>query len=177
MKTIIASLMVLFTVGLTISCRSKKMTESKTIQIKSDSLIQDTSVKKVVEISKSVNDSSAMYLPNLETGQGKDCDSLCNEKYRNALKSINFYKKSGENSYKMFYDEKSQLWYTIANMQETINTKTDSISKLQQKQHSKKEMVRVIEKKVYPKWLLALAFLGVLFVVFLGYRFSLIIKP
>lgn len=177
MKTIILYLIVFFTVSFTISCRTKKVTETKTIQIKSDSLVQDTSVKKVVEISKAVNDSSATYLPNLETGQGKDCDSLCNEKYRKALKSINFYKKSGENSYKMFYDEKSQLLYTIANMQETINTKTDSISKLQKKQLSTKEVERVIEKKVYPKWLLALALLGVLFVIFLGYRFSLIFKP
>ncbi|MCO6162599.1 hypothetical protein [Flavobacterium sp. NRK F7] len=62
-------------------------------------------------------------------------------------------------------------------MQETINTKTDSISKLQKKQHSTKEVVRVVEKKVYPKWLLVFAFLGVLFVIFLGYRFSLIFKP
>ncbi|MBF02065.1 MAG: hypothetical protein CMP76_02095 [Flavobacterium sp.] len=177
MKKAVFFFSILLAMVFTLSCRSKKVTETKTIEIKSDSLVQDTHVNKVVEISKAVSDSSATYLPNLETGKGKDCDSLCNEKYRNALKSINFYKKSGENSYKMFYDEKSQLLYTIANMQQTINTKTDSISKLQKKQYSKKEVERVVEKKVYPKWFLALAFLGVLFIIFLGYRFSLIFKP
>ncbi|MVO09742.1 hypothetical protein GOQ30_11290 [Flavobacterium sp. TP390] len=170
-------LAMILTLSCITSCRSKKVTETKTIEKKSDSLVHNTSVKKVVEISKKIKDSSSSYMPDLKTGQGKDCDSLCNEKYRNALKSINFYKKSGENSYKMFYDEKTQFLYTIANMQETINTQTDSISKLQKKQQSIKIVEREVQVNVYPKWLLGFAFLGLLFIIFLLYRFSLIFKP
>ena len=77
----------------------------------------------------------------------------------------------------MFYDEKTNLLYTIVEMQEIINSKTDSIHKLKNVQLSIKETVRVEEKVVYPKWLVVLAFLGVLFIIFLTYRFSLIFKP
>lgn len=159
------------------SCKSKKVIENTTIEKRNDSLIENSEVKKVIEISKAIKDSNVVNMPDLKTGQGKDCDSSCNENYRQALKTINFYKRSGENSYRMFYDEKTNLLYTIVEMQEIINSKTDSISKLQKKQHSTKEFVRVVEKKVYPKWLVALAFLGLLFIVFLAYRFSLIFKP
>lgn len=169
--------MVVVTLSFTISCRSKKVTESKTVEIKKDSIKEDTKVSTVVEISKAVKDSSARYLPDLETGQGKDCDSSCNTKYRNALKSLNFYKKSGENSYKMFYDEKTQLLYTIAQMQETINSKTDSISKLQNFKTSTKEIQTVQTIPVYPRWLVVLAVIGVLSLIFFAYRFSLIFKP
>ncbi|WP_130735516.1 hypothetical protein [Flavobacterium sp. J27] len=169
--------LLLFVTTCSISCCSKRVAEEKKVEIKKDSLVQDTNVKQVVEISKAIKDSSSHYMPDLKTGKGKECDSLCNEKYREALKAINFYKKSGANSYQMFYDEKTKFLYTIAEMQATINMKTDSISKLKKVQHNTKETVKVVERKVYPKWLVALAVLGTLFIVFIGYRISLIFKP
>ena len=159
------------------SCKSTRTNETKTTEIKSDSLIEKIEVKKLVEISKAIKDSSSTKMPDLKTGLGKDCDSTCNEKYQEALATINFYKKSGANSYKMFYDKETKYLHTIANMQQTISTQSDSISKIKKATNNDKQTIETVVKNKYPKWLVYLAICGGIAIVYRIWRIYLFFKP
>jgi L-rhamnose mutarotase len=165
-------IILLFSSVFLISCKSKKPIVTEQISTKIDSVKENkTTINKTV-VNASIKDSSAIKLPNLYTGQGKKQDSICNARYREALQTINFYKKSGANQYKIFYNKENQMIYTIAEMQELINEKDSTIYTLEKTKIDSNNTTQTVTIKVYPKWLVWLAILGVLFIIFLGYRFS-----
>ena len=152
-----------------VSCKAKPdIQEQKEILI--DSLKEKDVKIKLTEVSKAIKDSNAVKMPLLHTGQGQISDSICNARYLEALSTINFYKKSGANRYKIFFDEKSRMLYTIAEMQEVINSKDSTIYKLQNKKVEVKNTVQTITVTVYPKWLIYLAIIGGLSILFWIYR-------
>lgn len=152
------------------SCKSKKPT------IKQDTNVKDSSRYELVtdhkkEINKAVADSIAKLLPLIQTGV-KDCDSICNEKCNELLEQANFYKKSGENNYKLHFDKEKRLLSFVANLEATI-------SELKSKKETKERhfvKVKTITITKYEKTPVNkfgfLDFLGVLFLLFLGWRFS-----
>lgn len=103
MKKII--ILVLF-VFLLSSCTGVKKFFSKKTTTKD---IQKTEINKdssnVVEKNKAIKDKTIIAIPESETGD-RDFDLAVNKAVSNILRSINFQKSSGDNNYKLYYDEK-----------------------------------------------------------------------
>lgn len=100
---------------------------------KKDSIVSND--KKVnftntIDRSKSINDAFAFTLPTIKTGATKiqDCDSLCNQRLKDALASINVSKKSGDNGYSISFDKYKNELDINTHLGETIKQLKDSIS-------------------------------------------------
>lgn len=141
-------------------CKAHKPISEFKEEIKLDSISEKVATKEVTEISKAIKDSFAVYIPEVVTGISVDCDSVCNKKYTELLSRFNTYKKSGSNSYNLLYDENSRMLIANIEMEKQISTFQDSIYNLNELLREKKTSTEVAEKKVYPKWLLILAFFG-----------------
>jgi len=100
---------------------------------KHDSIVNKTNTvhfTNVIEKTKAIKDTFAFTFPTINTGATKvqDCDSLCNERVKEALANVSFSKQSGDNGYKIYYDKyKNQLEIT-AQIGETVNKLKDSIA-------------------------------------------------
>lgn len=169
--TIITSLFVVVMV-FSIGCKAKKPVATKHIEIVKDSVKEVIVATKIKEVSKPIKDSTSIKIPTLVTGQGKEQDSICNTRYQEALEQINFYKKSGSNQYKFYYDKEKKMLFSIAEMEETINEKDNTIYSLENKSINSVSKSETIQVKVYPTWLVVLGVMGVLFVFFLIFRIA-----
>ena len=100
---------------------------------KKDSIVSNT--KKVnftntIDRSKAINDNFNFQVPTITTGAVKlrDCDSLCNQRLKDALASINISKNSGDNGYSIFFDKYKNQLQINTHLGETIKQLKDSIS-------------------------------------------------
>lgn len=153
-----------------VSCKSKKPTITEETNTK-DSIFNSVATDTKTEISKAIEDSISKFIPVTKTGV-KDCDSICDEKITDLLQQLNFSKTSGNNSYKLLYDKHKRLLSFVAKQEQTINQlKTKKEVK---ERHFLKTKTITITKDV-PKPVNRFGFLdlmGVLFLLFLGWRFS-----
>lgn len=156
-------------------CKSQKPTIQEQNSTKDSSRnVIEIDYKK--EINKAVADSIAKFLPTIKTGN-KNCDSICNEKCNELLAQANFYKKSGENNYKLYFDKEKRLLSFVANLESTI-------SELQSKKEIKErffvrniKITKTVKEKYIPFWVKVLAWIGGISTLFLTYRFSKIFRP
>lgn len=144
------------------SC-GKKPIETDTTEINTS--VKDELKLKIREFSEkslAINDQFKFHFPTIKTGATKvqDCDSLCNEKIREKLKSLNMEKQSGNNGYKFAYDEFTNLLTISVNQGETINSQKDSISELNQIISNQSKQVKTIPVKYIPEPIKYLAMFG-----------------
>lgn len=161
-------LVLAFTSFFIIGCKSKQTTTENNTK---DSIFNSVATNTKTEISKAIEDSISKFIPVTKTGV-KDCDSICDEKVTDLLQQLNFSKTSGNNSYKLLYDKHKRLLSFVAKQEQTINQlKTKKEVK---ERHFLKTKTITVTKEV-PKPVNRFGFLdlmGVLFLLFLGWRFS-----
>lgn len=168
-------LILLFASLCLVGCKAKPIIQEQK-EIITDSIKENNVKIELTEVTKEIKDSNAVKMPVLHTGQGKIQDSICNARYNEALETINFYKKSGANSYKTFFNKETRMLYTIAEMEEIINSKDSTIHELKNTKKAVKNTVQTVVKTVYPEWLVYLAIIGGLSIIFWIYRITLIFK-
>lgn len=153
-----------------VSCKAKKPTIEQDTNVK-DSSRYEVATDHKKEINKAVSDSIAKLLPLINTGV-KDCDSICNDKCNELLEQANFYKKSGDNNYKLYFDKEKRLLSFVANLEQTISELKSKTEK--KERHFVKTRTITITKteKVAVNKFGFLDLLGVLFLLFLGWRFG-----
>ena len=98
----------------------------------------------------------------------KDCDSLCNERVKEALESINTSKSSGNNSYKLYYDKFNNQLVLTTSLGETVSKQKDSIAFLQKSLLDTKSTIKEIPVQYIPTWIKYLAAFGALSIVYFG---------
>ena len=125
---------------------SKKITEKTS---KETSTLQTDSISKET-VNKGISDSATFKVAESNTGD-IDFDKRVNEAVSNVLKSINFQKSSGDNSYKFYYDEQLRELRAKIELGETRNSevKVDKDAVVETKE------TESVEKylKVVPWWL------------------------
>jgi hypothetical protein len=148
-----------------VSCKSRQIANTHTIERITEVKKDSTSVK---EISKAINDSLFLKIAAIKSAK-PECDSLINIEIKNLLKRIESHKKSGDNALGFYFDELNNMLVAYGSMQETMNERVNTLSA---KNNSKKDLeVKPIQVKYTPKWIKILAILGGLFLLFLGWRF------
>lgn len=113
---------------------------------KSDSISKET-------INKKIDDTAIINIPKSET-KDKDFDAAVNKAVTNILKSINFQKSSGDNNYKLYFDEKLDQLKLELQIGETNNKETS----LNNKETSEKTFEETVNEntkkfvKMIPWW-------------------------
>lgn len=153
-------------------CKSTQPISEFKEEIKKDSISEKIETNKITEVSKAIIDCTKTNIPVIKTNVSKDCDSVCNLRVDEILRNFNSYKKSGANKYRLLYNEKERYLLSIAEMEQIINQQNDSISSLNNIKSETKTTVKEIPVKVYPKWLLFLALIGVIQLTKWIYRIS-----
>mgnify|MGYP006204457503 CR=1 FL=1 len=134
----------------------------KTIETKIDSV-------STIKISKAIQDSLLIKINEIRTAK-PECDSITNAEIKNVLQRLNNVKKSGNNEFGVFYDQIKNEVVIYANIKEQIERDTAVLKAMLSEFKEMKQETKIVE--VYPKWLVILAILGGLFIIFLGWRFS-----
>jgi hypothetical protein len=148
------------------SCKAKQNT---TETIKTEYINVHTS--DTVVINQKINDTIMIEVPMVQTIK-PECDSICREAVRAALKKMATTKQSGDNSYGFYFDKNKDALVAFANLGATFN---------KAKTHEKTQKNSVSETKtkyvdVYPKWLLVLAAIGTFYLgrrLFRMYKFAI----
>jgi hypothetical protein len=149
-----------------VGCKSKPIEQKHTIEKVIETKYDSTSV---IQVSKAIQDSLFIKINEIKTIK-PECDSITNAEIKKVLQRLNSIKKSGNNEFGVFYDALENQLVIYANLKESIDRDTRVLKGLlEQNKELKSETVEV---KVYPKWLLVLSFIGVLFILFLAWRFS-----
>jgi hypothetical protein len=151
-----------------VSCKAKKPTIEQETNTKDSSRYELTTDYRK-EINKAVSDSIAKFLPTIKTGIA-NCDSICNDKCNELLEQANFYKKSGDNNYNLYFDKEKRLLSFVANLKATIS-ELESKKEIKERHFVKKRTITItktVDKPVNKFGFLDL--LGVLFLLFLGWR-------
>lgn len=166
LKCLLTMLLILLMASIClVSCKAKKTTiASENVKDSSRYVVATTFNK---EVNKAVADSIAKIIPLLKTGN-KDCDSLCNEKYIEALEQINFHKRSGGNNYKLYFDKEKRLLSFVANLEQTI-TELQTKSEIKERYFVKTKTITKTELKPVNKFGF-LDWFGLAFIAFLGWR-------
>jgi hypothetical protein len=158
-----------------VGCKSKKPTITEETKTKDSSRYELHSDYRK-EVNKKVADSIAKSLPLIKTGD-KNCDSICNEKCDELLEQANFYKQSGDNNYKLYFDKEKRLMSFVANLQETISELKNKVE-IKERYFVKTKIITITKKEKVPVNRFGfLDLMGVLFLLFLGWRFSKIFRP
>lgn len=155
---------------LTFSCKTTKPTTTEENNTK-DSSRTEIATDHKKEINKAVADSLAKWIPLIKTGDS-NCDSICNEKCNELLESLNFYKQSGDNNYKLLFDKHKRLLSFTANLEETIS---EFKSKKETKERYFLKTVKITKKvpvQYIPFWVKILAWIGGITSLFLAWRFG-----
>lgn len=164
-----AFLLVLATTSfLFIGCKSKKPTTETNTK---DSIFNSVATDTKTEISKEIDDSISKFIPVTKTGV-KDCDSICDEKVTDLLQQLNFSKTSGNNSYKLLYDNHKRLLSFVIKQEQTIN-QLKSKKEVKARIFNKTKTITITKTETYvPFWVKVLAWIGAFSLLFWGYRIS-----
>lgn len=148
------------------SCASKAPTNTHTIERivehKTDSV-------KFLQVNQGIMDSLFLKIAKVRTAK-PECDSITQVAVNQILRQLNSRKKSGDNEMGIYFDElKNQIiaWQKIV---QTQNEKT-SVNKQATTVNAEREIVQVPVKFI-PFWAKALAVVGGITIVYLGYRIS-----
>lgn len=145
-----------------VSCGKKPTTT----EIKETKSTNNTEAKYVFKSqtfkSLEIKDALAFSFPKIYTGATKveDCDSLCNEKIKEALSKVNTSKTSGDNSYKFYYDALNDQLVLNVELGETVTQLNDSIKIKNQLIEKLENNVRIEPKPYVPTIIKYLAFFG-----------------
>ena len=141
---------------------NQKQTENVVILKRSDSVV-------TASISLPINDTVFIQIPVVRTLK-PDCDSLIASELDQALSKLNYRKQSGNNTAGIFYDKYKKL---LVQYQKTGESKQENkaVSKTKYVTITK---IKTVEKpiKYIPKWIIVLAGIGVVSMVYIGYRIS-----
>lgn len=131
-----------------------------------------------IDRSLAINDDFRFTFPTITTGatKVKDCDSLCNQRIKDALANVSTSKSSGNNSYKLYYDKYTNQLVLNAKIGETINQQLDSITILNKELFVAKSSVKEIPVKYIPTWIKYLAGFGALSIAFIAIKTVLFIQ-
>lgn len=156
MKKAIIFLLVLVTV-FCFGCKSKKTLQN----VSKSELYQKDSVNttKVIDNNKAISDLITLY-NNHQFATGKpECDSVTQVAITNLLRLMNSQKESGDNSYKLYYDEVSKQLKLLVNVAATKNERTESARFFTIKRNTL-TIRQVPVKTPLPKWQLYLFIIG-----------------
>lgn len=159
------------------SCGRKPIESKETINTKSVSN-NNVYFKNELQKSLAINDTFSYGLPYIFTGAQKvqDCDSLCNQKIKEALSNVNTSKQSGNNSYKIYYDKfKNQIVITTK-LEETVNQQKDSLVSKDKQIEILKANKTTIPEPYIPTPVKWLSFFGILFIIYILYRITSFFK-
>ncbi len=150
-KIIYILIIILFT-----SCGLSKKTvksstskETEKTEILSDSISKET-------INKGIDDSATIKIQQSDTGD-RDFDLAVNQTVTNILRSINFQKTSGDNSYRAYYDEKLEALQFRVQLGETKNSEVASSNSTLVQKTLTEQFSELIKKTIIPWWIYAIA--------------------
>lgn len=176
MKKAIIYWFVFLIILLIVSCKTVKEQSTKEKYVFDSTQVH---TNKLVLRSLEINDYFKKGVPYLITNSNdKNCDSLCNAKFIEWLKSWNVEKQSGKNSYKLAYDELTKQVSLNVKIGETVSELKDSIAKLNFKLINTEKQYKQIPVEYIPKYVKILAFIGfislVLGLIFILKKFNII---
>ena len=173
-KTLLALIFICLIVG---SCKTQQPINSTD---KVEDKVHDT-VKIFLNVNhtEAIHDTTKFRTPKFSTGNA-NCDSVCNLRYTQWLKSLNTKKSSGKNNEGMYYDSIQHMLIQYAN----LDAKNDSLTKII-KSHSENKSEQTI-KEIPVKVPLSnfqnfLIYSGVtlwlVLIVYVGWKFNRYINP
>lgn len=165
-------LIILFT--LTSCLGSKKVSEKTSDKSVVEKTKQDSVAKET--INKGIDDKATFKVAESNTGD-VDFDKRVNDAVTNVLRSINFQKSSGDNSYQLYYNEKlrqleAQVQVGQTSNKEVSTNKESDKEKTESTTESYKKVVRMVPwwGWLVVVWLLRKHIISVIAVFFPGVR-------
>ena len=157
-----------------------------TTEIKESKTTNDTEAKYVFKSqnfkSLEVKDAFTFSFPKIYTGATRvqDCDSLCNQKIKEAISKVNTSKTSGDNSYKFYYDKFNDQLVLNVQLGATVTQLTDSVKIKNQRIEKLENNVKIVPKPYVPKLIKYLAGFGALcaasLATFLIFKITLFVR-
>ena len=136
------------------SCGVTKRTKSESIATSEKvEKIKDSSA--VVENNKAISDEATIAIPESNTGDA-ELDRRVNQGVINALKGINFQKSSGDNGYRIYYDEQLRALRAEVDIAATQNKETTTNESSKEQYSVVSELKEEIKKIRVPWWAYAL---------------------
>lgn len=128
---------------------SEKNTSTKLVEkteTKSDSTSKET-------INKAIKDEAVLNIPESKTDD-PEYDKRVNDAVANILKNLNFQKSSGDNSYKLYYDEKLRQLRAEFEVGQTKNSETSSNNQTNTDRSFEEKIETSVKKiiKMIPWW-------------------------
>lgn len=127
----------------------KKDKTTTTKQTEKTEVLSDSISKEVVN--KGIEDKATFKVAESDTGD-KDFDNRVNDAVANILRSINFQKSSGDNSYRLYYDEKLRTLEAQIQVGETSNKETSS-ENVVNTEKTFEQSVEEYTKKITGSWI------------------------
>lgn len=124
-------------------------------------------IAELVRTNGAVLDSLRFKIPPARTVR-PDCDSICDAHLQSVLKSLNFSKSSGQNSYKIAYDEAARMLSAYVTIAETINR--ESAQTLNRNSELIETEYVEIPVAYTPKWMIFLSGVGGATLVYLTFQ-------
>lgn len=124
--------------------KTSEKTSTEKIESKSDSVSKET-------VNKKIDDAATIKVQQSNTGD-RDFDLAVNEAVANVLRSINFQKSSGDNSYRAYYDEKLKAMQFQIELGETKNKETAANNSLVSEK-TNEEIVSEYVQKIKGSWI------------------------
>lgn len=118
--------------------------QTEKTEIKSDSSSKET-------VNQKIDDSATIKVVDSNTGNA-DFDNRVNDAVANVLRSINFQKSSGDNSYRAYYDEKLKALQFQVELGETRNSETTASDSSVVEKTDYERVNEFIKKIVVPWW-------------------------
>jgi hypothetical protein len=148
------SVIILFLLLLFNGCiGSKKISETTTKQTETSVIDNDSTSVEVVN--QKINDQATISVPDSKTGDA-EFDKRVNEAVANILRSINFQKSSGDNSYRLYYDEQLKQLKAQIEIGETKDLSTEVTNESSSEKSFESQVDEYIKKIVIPWWVYVL---------------------
>lgn len=135
---------------------TKKSLTSNTKQIEKSEVVTDTSSKET--INKKIDDSASFKVAESNTGDA-EFDERVNEAVSNVLRSINFQKSSGDNSYRLYYDEKLRTLEAQIQVGETRDKEVATNKEAVVEKTFEENISEYVKKIVIPWWMYVIVFI------------------
>jgi hypothetical protein len=134
-----------------VSCGvTKRDKTTSTKQIEKTEVATDTMSKET--INKKIDDAATIKIQESNTGD-EDFDERVNEAVANVLRSINFQKSSGDNSYRAYYDEKLKALQFQIELGETRDTEVETNKEATTEKSFEENISEYVKKIVVPWWM------------------------
>lgn len=166
-RILIFSIIVVFLTSCSVLKKDKTTTTKETEKIEKSS---DTISKE--SVNKAIDDKATIKIQESDTGD-RDFDEAVNNAVTNILRSINFQKSSGDNSYRLYYDEKLKALQAEFQLGETRNKEVATNNEAVIEKTFEENISEYIKKIVIPWWVYLIPvylfrkqILGVLYFVF-----------